>query len=232
MVYVQFTRSDAGKIALGLVFIELGLVGLWSIDAVFGLPWTFHALLNLDGEATIPAWFSAMLLFAIGGTFLLARFVPRTHDVIPPNFSTLLGLGFVFLSMDEAAAIHEMLTAALKHIEWVPRFRGQHGIWIGLYGSLGLVVLYTLRPVANAVWKLYFHQAMIFSAGAAVFLLGAVGLEVLGYEWALNENPQSALYLLEVAVEEFMEMLGATLMYYAALLFLLLEGEQAPMPKT
>ena len=52
------------------------------------------------------------------------------------------------------------------------------------------------------------------------FLLGGVVLEIISYEY-LRVNESSNVYLLEVAMEEGLEMIGASFMLYSAMLLAL-----------
>lgn len=57
------------------------------------------------------------------------------------------------------------------------------------------------------------------AAGAGVFLLGAVVLEIIAYEFLADEP--LFYYILEVAAEEFLEMLGATSILCGAAFYVL-----------
>lgn len=74
----------------------------------------------LGAEAAIPSWLAAGLLLAVGVCgFLLLRFElgrndgPRRRRV----FWLVFGAAFVLLSLDEASAIHEMLSIWIEN-DW------------------------------------------------------------------------------------------------------------------
>jgi hypothetical protein len=54
------------------------------------------------------------------------------------------------------------------------------------------------------------------AAGAAVYVTGAAVLESIGYKM-LSAGSTPSLYRAEVALEEFFEMMGASLILYAVL---------------
>ena len=62
--------------------------------------------------------------------------------------------------------------------------------------------------------------SLIAAAGCLVYVTGAAVLETVGYKM-LNAGVSLALYRVEVAAEEFFEMLGASLILYAVLLLCL-----------
>lgn len=123
---------------------------------------------------------------------------------------------FFLLSADEATSIHEKITRELKHVEWMPRFKGDHGIWITVYTLIGVILfLANLRALA-AMWTRYKRPCLIIATGMAILVLGAVGLEVVGYQF-LRNGSTPVLYSIEVGVEEFFEMFGASVTLYGAL---------------
>ena len=58
-------------------------------------------------------------------------------------------------------------------------------------------------------------MASIMMAGVCISILGGVVLEVIGYKFLQYGAP---LHKVEVAIEEFMEMLGASLILYFTIL--------------
>ena len=68
------------------------------------------------------------------------------------------------------------------------------------------------------MWQHFKPEAGVAAVGAAVYVGGAVGLEVVSYLLLASGVPAD-LYLLEVAVEEFLEMAGVSVILYAVLRF-------------
>lgn len=199
--HFKFTPQDANRMLFILILLEVFLT------------LTF----DLGKEASIPAWFSSMQLFLIGILFLFSKNWPKIHCIAAPYFLLFVGAGFIFLSMDEAAALHEKITAALKHIEWVPRFKGDHGIWIPAYFSMAIAMAVIGRRTIISGFKVYPRQAIIMLSGTIILLTGAVGLEIISYQY-LRGSEYSYLYEVEVMVEEFFEMVGASLILYGTIL--------------
>ena len=222
--HFQFTIKDANRLLFTLILFEICLTLIFALDVLLEMPWPIHKLFNLDGEATIPAWFSSIQLFLIGVLFLFSGHWPQKHRIVIPGFLLLVGMGFIFLSADEAAVIHEKITGVLKCVEWVPRFKGNHGIWIPVYFSIAVVLAVIGRRTINSVLKAYPRQAIIILSGFVVFLIGAVGLEIISY-WYLRGTEYSFLYKVEVALEEFFEMAGASIILYGTILCALRDPE-------
>ena len=217
---IAFNAQDAKKLFFGLILVEMCLVLLFFSDWKRG---TF----DLDGEANIPTWFSSIQLFLIGAVFLPMTRRQEAHHIFRPLLLSIVGAGFIFLSLDEAARIHETITRSLRHVEWIPRFKGDHGIWVAFYLTIGSGIALASWRDGLAMWRFSRSAALAMITGIGVYVLGGVGLEVISYQFLLDGTPQ--LYRAEVALEEFMEMAGASLVLYGALLLdLRLQGARVP----
>jgi hypothetical protein len=118
------------------------------------------------------------------------------------------------------ASIHEKLSVLFKHVEWIPRFKGDHGLWVFIYAIIGLILLLANLRAFVAMWNRYRHATSIMAIGMGFFLLGGVGLEAIGYQF-LRSGSTPLLYSAEVALEEFLEMSGASITLYGTILMLL-----------
>lgn len=208
-------RRDINRMFMALVAMAAALIGAYFLNRLIGSPiWLLERLVDINGENSLPAWFSSIQLFLIGGALLLAAWRGSEDRGPAPWLLALGGAAFVFLSADEALFIHESVTQALLKVEWMFRFKGGHGIWIPVYGTLAVL---GLALTWRQIWRMWSHQRrpfLIMAAGAAGFLLGAVGLEVVAYEFLVVGSP---LHLAEVAAEEFLEMTGSSVMLYGSL---------------
>ena len=164
------------------------------------------------------------MLFRSGLIPLLVAF-SRTATP-PPSRRGLVffGLGFIYLSMDEGSSIHEKLTLVFHNNPLVPYFEGVHGIWIVVYGCIGIIVLLILSRDIFAVCKYYRKEALIFFGGMIVYLAGAGGAETITYFYIDKSNP--FVYTIEVILEEFLEMSGASILLYSVLLLAIKKLEQ------
>jgi hypothetical protein len=205
-----------------LVAIELVMVTLYAVTALSSSPSQLGVLFNLDEEANVPSWFSSMQLFSIGVILLLASCSPLRQRDHLRVLVALLGTAFVFLSMDEAAAIHEKVTTVMARVSWAPRFSGGHGIWMFVYILIAVGAAAALfRPILK-IGRLYRRDTLGAITGCAVLGLGAVGVEAIGYEM-IGANAPPVLKTLQVATEEFFEMLGASIILRYSLRFALRE---------
>jgi hypothetical protein len=158
---------------------------------------------------------------------LLATLSPlRTQDHLR-GLLLVLGGAFIFLSMDEAAGFHEKVTTVMSRVTWAPRFSGGHGIWMFVYLAIAVALVAALfRPIIH-LCRNYTRDVIGFAIGLVVLGAGAVGVEAVGYE-QLGANATLGTKTLQVAVEEFLEMLGASILLISALRFAL--HERVPVP--
>jgi len=209
-ITVPLKAGHIPKIILSLIAIELLFLGIYIIDYLSGHPyWQLCELFDLDREFTIPAWFSTIQLFMIGLIALAIR--GQRNFIAPPSNAamTVFGLGFIYLSIDEASAIHEKLTYAFYNNPYVPYFNGMHGIWIVVYGSIAILLILIFRKSIVAVWQTYRRESILFVVGMIIYLAGAGGAETITYFQIDKSNPM--VYTIEVIAEEFLEMSGVTL---------------------
>jgi hypothetical protein len=217
----DFSISTANKVFLGLVAFELLFVAVASVDVALGSPsWIIKQLFDLDGDANIPAWFSSVQLFVIGLIFLLISRMSGRDNAPSPASLILFGLGFIFLSADESASIHERMSVTLRNATVVPRFRDGHGVWISIYALIGVALLLLNYRAFAAMWHRHRRAGTFLAGGVALLVVGGVGLEIVSYEF-LRDGSTPLLYSLEVVAEEFLEMFGASLALYGAMLLLL-----------
>ncbi|GKS68246.1 hypothetical protein W03_02500 [Nitrosomonas sp. PY1] len=220
-MHSDFNVRDLNKLLLGMVFIELLFVVVYVLNVLWGSPsWVITKLVDLDDEGSIATWFSSMQLFVVGLLFFLKSRHANAIELPSATFFCILGLGFIFLSIDEAAAIHEKINAVLKQTAFMPRFKGDHGIWIYVYVLFAGVLLSLVLRNFFALWKRSRQIAFIMATGLLTFVTGAVLLEIISYQFLRNDIT-SWYYVMEVALEEFLEMLGISIVLYGALLLLM-----------
>lgn len=176
--------------------------------------WTIKQWFDLDGEVSIPTWYSSSQLL-VSGLFILSSLKFRRTISPRPGFYFLVGLGLIFLSADEAASIHEKLTPlSAKYAHFVPLINGNQGAWITIYGVIfASAVLLNINSIL-VMWKNYREPLLIFIAGLSVLVSGAVLMEITMYYSLLPSK------VLQLILEEFMEMTGGSLILISSFIFL------------
>ena len=212
------TISATRRVVWSLLAVELLLVALYWLKIICGDPPSLNPLFDLDGEANIPAWFSSAQLLAIALTLWTANRSRGSRPSPSRRFINLLAAGFALLSLDETAQIHETITGIIgsRYSDWVPPLVSHHKAFavltmIGLFGILKL-----FYKDVRAAWRWSRRECTICLIGVSLVLLGGSVLEAIGYRYL---QKGTLAYQIEVSGEEFLEMLGATLILRAALAF-------------
>lgn len=212
---LDYSTADAKKL----------LRGLLGIEVFFALAYLFTRLLapdpplgplrgffNVDQEVSIPTWFSSVQLFVT--SVVILTLAGRSPDL--RIFLIVLGCAFLFLSMDEAAAVHDSLfkIAQKARISWLAG--AEYLAWMVPYAAVGIIGLLLGRRPALLLWRRYPHETALVGLGGALFIGGGIGIEIAThflYKIAIDAN-----FHLAVAAEEFCEMAGVSVVLYGFLL--------------
>jgi hypothetical protein len=157
---------------------------------------------DLNGEGNVPTWYATTMLFlaALMLAYIAAE-KQKTRDRFAPNWWFLAAV-FVFLSLDEAAGIHDMVDKML-HDHFHPGGVLYYA-WVVPWSCAALVVLITsARFLAN----LPRTTRRAFIIAGVIYVGGAVGIEL--FEAMLDDvNGSRVVVAGLVFVEEMMEMAG------------------------
>jgi hypothetical protein len=226
---INLRDGMAERVLIILIACDLLLTAVYAGSEIlkYTAGWNFDTLvmLDMDGEANLPSWYASMQLFCVGLLgFLMAS---RSRPGEPPSrlLYVLLGLAMIFFSFDEASKFHERLSGFLDPFESLPHFSYNRGRWLPLYVLVIVTLAVAIRRHIAALWRHHRTESRLLLTGSAVYAAGAVGLEVLSYE-LFTVRAATLGYSLAVAAEEFLEMLGVSLILYGVLR-ILLSGNRA-----
>jgi hypothetical protein len=148
------------------------------------VPWLILQLFELDEENNLPTWFSSFLLLNVALLMFAGAGAGRAR--IPESF---LAAGFLLLSVDEVAGLHETLNTATD-INWaIPG-----GVLVLVLGAFFIPYLRSLEK----------GMGVLFILCGLIYVSGAVGIELLSED--MDED--SYAYSLATACEEGLEMVG------------------------
>jgi len=203
------------SLAFAAAYVVLGRMG--GPESTYTIVRGSFAMLDLNAEATLPAWFSTGLwLLAAALAAEIAYWRRRVGLPFAKHWRGIFAL-FLFLSADEAAQVHENIGRLLwKYV--VTEASGIH-YYVWTMWGIGFVAVAAaifLRPVLALPPRIRFG---IF-ASAVVFLAGALGFEMTG---AAVDSGTLRIPMLEgtgwlwtvlIVAEETCEMLGASMLCY------------------
>lgn len=162
----------------------------------------FTRLTDVGYEQNIPAWFQSIVLFI--NALALWNMSTRVRTRREQWQWRGLAVAFAYLSLDEFASLHEqagpLVRGALQY-SWLPTYTWTV-LAIPLVAVFGLLYVPFLKALpASTRWG--------FLIAAALYLGGALGMELIGSLIADTAGEASWAYRMEAVAEEFLEMVGA-----------------------
>jgi hypothetical protein len=163
---------------------------------------------NFNKEGNIPTYYSlinlllaAVLLFSIYSN-------DKINNLGDRKYWLSLSIIFLYLSIDESAKIHEMLTRPMGEILNLFSISSR---WLFFpWVIVGIIIVLVL---AVYLLKFYLHLPLrfklLFGISAALFVGGAIGMEIIDGFFAAYYSEDSLTYHLLTTLEESMEMIGA-----------------------
>lgn len=168
----------------------------------------FSHFFNFDREANLPTWFSSSMLLV---SSLLLWIITRSEGITYKKHWSFLSYIFLFLSLDEAATVHEEIGEFVLYTTG-PVFSLT---WLGLYPYvfIALLLSYTYTKYLFSLSKRF---RFLFVVSGFVFCLGALGFEGLS-NLNFNDDELNYPYIFLFTVEETLEMIGVSTFIYALL---------------
>ncbi len=165
-------------------------------------------LLSLSYEHNLPTFYSAALLLGCSLLLsLIAAGARRSGERFVPGW-WVLAAGFLYISLDEVLSFHEEAS------QWLSLGGVLHFSWVVPAALVVLVVGAAYVPFLRLLPR---AMRIRFLLAGAIYVGGAVGMELpLGY-WTVHHGTDNLGYALIDAVEEAMEMLGLNLFLLALL---------------
>lgn len=172
----------------------------------------FVYLFDMGAECNVPTYFSTViLLIAAFLLSIIAVFKKRRGDSYAFHWIILVII-FLYLSVDEASAIHELLSRTTQKIfsrRWFPRYA-----WVICGG--GLVIVFALS-YCGFLLHLPAKSRLLFSIAGVLYVGGAIGMEVVEGHYTRLHGTKNLPYNIIVTIEETLEMAGIILFIHALL---------------
>lgn len=175
-----------------------------AADGEFAIARKAMKLLYVDLELNAPAFFSALLLLLASALSGLIFYFKRGNGERLTAPWAVLAAGFAVMTFDELVAAHERLIEPMREL---------------LGDGLGVFYFAWVVPAIGLIFGLglYFAKFLIklppatragFIVGAALFLGGAIGVEMLGGRHAEVFGKENLPYVIFTTCEEALEMSG------------------------
>ena len=211
------TSQLPSRIFFTALSCELILVVLYWIDIATNYSFQLlHGLFDLDSEGNIPAWFSSCQLFAVAITYFSCARRKGTETRPSRVLFILAGIAALYVSSDETAQIHERVHALIgaRYIDWIPPFIVQNFFFVMVFVAVLVSIGQMLAKDFLALWTHHRRVVLLTVLGVVIGLTGGWVFETIGYH---IPPTHPILYRVEVTMEEFMEMFGASVILMSAL---------------
>jgi hypothetical protein len=202
-----------GAVALLLILVSTAFqVVKWvgGRDEALGLV----GLTFLGSERNIPTMFSSLILAfaamccAVAAASTSARKMPDVPKWV------ILAAGFLYLAFDEALSLHEQMSVPVKKALGEGALGFRHTYWaIPALAGLIVVGLFFL----GFLRRLPARTRFLFLLAGAVYIGGAIGIEMLTGVYYYAYGGERLGFNLVVTLEETFEMAGVILFIYAVL---------------
>ena len=207
-----------------IFFVLLSIIGVLTALNFVGIAITQYAdlpkveehlvrLVDFDKERNIPAFYSSLAILCAS---IILAWISRVEKRRGGDSKRWMGLSvlFLFLALDEAVSIHELLsgpTRTLMNLDGA-----LYLAWVVPYSLLvaGLLLIY-----GRFLFNLPYATRVLFVLSGVVFVAGAVGFELLGSNYHYIGNAGDPGYALLYTMEELLEMLGIAIFIYGLLFY-------------
>ncbi|GIU70314.1 MAG: hypothetical protein KatS3mg002_1550 [Candidatus Woesearchaeota archaeon] len=201
----------------GILVITGSIAGIFSINYGEDLEnnrvlYRFVQLFNMNLEANIPSWYSGFLMIIISGFSFL---IYKLDSAETKKYFFIISVMFLFMSMDEIASVHEILNNPVRN----SLNPGGLLYWAWIIPGMIAVVLFALYFL-RLLFLLDEKLRMLFLLSGFIYLLGAIGFEMIGGWLYSHSLGDSMLYVFEVVIEESLEMFGMLLFIYALIKYI------------
>jgi hypothetical protein len=213
-----------------LIALVLGIIAIYlSAQSLFGeyiLQNVLHggsdsvpALLldefSVNAEQTIPTWFQVVMLLSIAVLLAAIALAKRTEKDRYAPYWTALAAIFLYLSMDEGAAIHEIVSEPLHtafHTGGLLAF-GWQILAAPLVIIVGLLFLRFVLHLPSGTRNLFMLAGVLYVGGALV-------VDAISASQVPASGELTLSYLAIGTLEELLEMLGMIVFIYALLSYI------------
>ncbi|MCE9536409.1 MAG: hypothetical protein K8R65_08370 [Nitrospirae bacterium] len=176
-----------------------------------------HGLVRLfyvDYENTVPSFFAATLLLMAAFLLALIATLKQAGQATYRFQWALLSFTFLFMSIDEAASIHELLSGPVRIV------LGQQASGVFLFAwvipGIAIAMIFGLSYLQFLLHLPRKTRRNVILA-ATLYLGGAIGMELIGGRYADVNGMENLTYSMAATVEESLEMAGVIVFIYALL---------------
>ncbi len=204
-----------------LTFIVLFLT-LENLAALFlfdylSYPWlmSVQKVFDVTFERNIPTWYASSTLLLSAFILAIIAFAKKKEGARFVLHWTAMSFIFLYLSFDEAFEVHEGWIIPLRTYFGAGGFF--HFAWV--IPAIAFVLIFVLAYLRFLI-DLPVSTRRLFLIAGALFVGGALGLEMFQGYYLLNYGMYNTPFLIITTVEEFLEMLGIVVFIHALMSYM------------
>ncbi|MEG5063392.1 hypothetical protein QUB33_07185 [Microcoleus sp. B3-A4] len=171
---------------------------------------------NVDHEGNIPTFYSFLAL--LFGSLLLGV-IAHAKNLDSCRYKhhwTILSFIFLYLSLDEVSQWHEKLVNPMRSLVNATGF-----LYFSWVVPMGFLVAIFLLSYSKFLFHLPVSTRKLFVAAGALYIGGAIGMEMLAGYIVYTTGPGNHLfYVIVTTLEEFLEMLGIVVFIHALISYI------------
>ena len=203
----------AALAALSAALLALSLASVvYKFEIDPGPHETLMRVANLDSEGGLGAWFESSALLLSGLLMLLIAAVRRRDGAAYVRHWAVLGTVFVYLSIDEAAALHELTINPLND-----RFDAGGVLYYTWIVPAALILLVLGATYLRFLRDLAPRTRALMLTAAALYIGGGMGMEAADGLYVDHHDKDTLVYALLTNFEEVLEMAGILVLFGALL---------------
>ncbi|GAB4578172.1 MAG: hypothetical protein Fur0022_09050 [Anaerolineales bacterium] len=201
--------------AMAFLLVVLSILGQFSKFMLgYALLTGLAPLFYVDVEHNIPTYFSVLLILLVALILaVIAKLKEKERNIYTSNWK-ILSFGFLLMALDEAFQFHERLNLPIGRILGEGSLGVFYFPWV--IPGMALVVV-----VGLFFWRFLLHLPVatrfMFLMAAAIFIGGAIGIELIGSSHAELHGYENWTYSLIATLEESLEMGGLIVFIWALL---------------
>lgn len=171
-------------------------------------------LFNFNDEGNFPTFYAVMALFLAALLLFVVGILKRSHKLKDGNYWLALSGIFTFLAFDEAAEVHERLNHIVRPYLPEASYDFLFWAWVVPYAIFALIVAFSF---IKFLVRLPRRTTILFVISGAIFVTGAIGLELFNSYFWYNQGAGSLGLHMAFTLEELLEKIGIAFFIFAIL---------------
>ncbi|MEG4203587.1 hypothetical protein QUA20_06630 [Microcoleus sp. Pol7_A1] len=170
---------------------------------------------NVDYEGNIPTFYSFLALLFSSVLLGVIAYAKNLDSCRYKHHWKILSFIFLYLSLDEVSQLHEKLVNPMRSLINATGF-----LYFSWVVPIGFLVAIFLLSYSKFLFHLPVSTRKLFVAASALYIGGAIGVEMLGGYIVYTAGPGTLSYVILTTLEESFEMVGIVVFIHALISYI------------